>query len=293
MKKLLITGASGFIGSAVCEKFTDFEVIGLTRNPERQSSGSSVRWIRSLDECREAFEGVINLAGRPLDRGRWNVRVKNEIVNSRVGLTEQLYSSLSEHPPKWLINASAIGYYGPHATDDVLIEQSAFVESFSHHLCSQWEQAASKFSILGTRVCCLRLGVVLAAHGGALKKMLPAFRLGLGGPLGSGDQWMSWIHLDDVVNIIRFCIETELDGPVNAVAPEAVTNRNFSQALAKALGRPCFFKMPACVVKTLFGEMAEELLLKGQRVKPEKLLNAHYQFLYPSIDSAFHSLKSF
>ena len=296
MKTIMITGASGFIGRALCRRLQghDYSLICLTRNATKNKHlCSKALWIDNLHNIHEdkPIDIVINLAGAPIAKGRWTEQVKAELLSSRIGTTERLYEFFKLRPikPDLFISASAIGYYGPNK-DDVLNEQSAPVDCFSHQLCHQWEATAKKFSQLSTTVCLLRLGIVLDRDGGALQSMLPAFQLGLGGPLGSGEQWMSWVHRQDVVRLIHFCIENNLEGAINAVAPNPVTNREFSKALAKAISRPSLLRTPAWVMELLFGEMAKELLLSSQKVLPEKAQEIGFEFKYPILESALKEI---
>lgn len=294
MKTVLITGASGLIGSALCKQISDFHLVGLTRNKERAvNTNPNIVWIESLSELGKILPiGIINLAGESLANTRWSDSAKKNITDSRVNFTEELYHYFNEKnaAPDWLINASAIGYYGPNNSDEWLTEESESAKSFSSELCAQWEEKARLFESLGTRVCLARIGVVLSKRGGALSKMKPPFKFGMGASMGAGQQWMSWIHIDDVVASILFCIEHQITGPVNLVAPEPVTNKVFSKALADAMNRPCLFSMPSFVVRLMFGEMADELLLSGQRVKPKKLEDQSFNWLYPKLDDAMKSV---
>ena len=296
MKTVLITGASGFIGRALCRELqhSNYSLICLTRYRDRnQQRYPQAVWIDNLDKIakEQPVDIVINLAGAPIAKSRWSKKAKAEIQASRIDFTETLYNFFSSRPvkPTVLINGSAIGYYGPHK-NDALNEQSSSVDCFSHRLCAQWETAAMKFTQLGTTVCLLRLGIVLDRNGGALQSMLPAFKVGLGGRLGSGEQWMSWVHRQDVVRLILFCIDNKISGPINAVAPNPVTNREFSQALAKAISRRCLLRTPAWVLRLLFGEMAEELLLSGQKVLPVRAQEMDFEFNHPTLERALETI---
>jgi uncharacterized protein (TIGR01777 family) len=188
-------------------------------------------------------------------------------------------------PPKVLVSGSAVGYYGPHG-DEELSETSSATPSFSHTLCEEWERAANEATKLGIRVVNLRTGVVLSKKEGALAKMRLPFSLGLGGPVGSGQQWMSWVHHDDIVSIIQFCMLQDIHGPVNATAPNPVTNKTFAQTYGRVLHRPAILPMPAWFLRLVMGQMAEELLLTGQRVIPDKLNNAGFTFTFPELEGA-------
>ena len=297
-KQILVTGGTGFIGRPLCRRLLDagFGVHVISRNPEaaKKQMPSDVKLYSSLDELDASihFQGVINLAGEPLAAGRWNERRKQSFYNSRIDTTKQLYDFFVQAPmpPQVLVNGSAIGYYGPQG-DEPLNEQAPGVGCFSHDLCRDWEAAARAFSSLGCRVCSVRIGVVLDSGGGALARMLPAFRIGLGGRLGSGQQWFSWIHRNDLVGIIFHCLNhSEVRGAVNGTAPWPVTNGDFSRQLARVLKRPMLLPMPGAVARLLFGEMADELLLVGQRVVPEKITQAGYQFQYPELAGALRAI---
>ncbi|MGS2724082.1 TIGR01777 family oxidoreductase [Porticoccus sp. GXU_MW_L64] len=297
-KQILVTGGSGFIGKYLCRRLLaeGYGVHVISRRPTGVSADmpDGVRLYSSLAELDSAtaFQGVINLAGEPLAAGRWNERRKQQFRDSRIQTTKRLYDYFVQapKPPQVLINGSAIGYYGPRG-DEPLTEQSRGQDCFSHRLCRDWEAAASTFTSLGCRVCYLRIGVVLGADEGALARMLPAFKLGLGGKLGTGNQWFSWVHIDDLTGMITHCLNhPQMRGAVNATAPWPVTNRQFSQQLASTLNRPMLLPMPAPVATLLFGEMAEELLLSGQRVMPQKITDAGFQFLYPELSQALSNL---
>ncbi len=299
IKRLLVTGGTGFIGRHLCAALVedDIDIHVLTRNPGKAVDRlpASVTFhenIRAIDN-NLTFDAVVNLAGEPLADKRWSKKQKQRIYDSRIGTTDQLYEHFTQAatPPRILVSGSAIGYYGPQGSE-VLDEKDAVNNnSYSHRLCDSWESSARQFESLGCRVCCIRTGVVLDAAEGALAKMLPAFRLGLGGRLGSGKQWFSWIHIDDMVGLLLLCLnDTSLRGPVNATAPAAVTNAVFTESLARSLHRPALLPMPAFLLRLLFGEMANELLLSGQRVYPQKALDAGYNFRYPNLESALQSI---
>jgi uncharacterized protein (TIGR01777 family) len=241
---------------------------------------------------RESFDAVINLAGAPIVQ-RWTKKYKIILKQSRVDLTTVLIERLEKcpQPPQVFISGSAIGYYGPQA-DNELTESSPPQPSFSHELCAAWEQAASKAKELGSRVCLLRTGIVLGRHGGALARMRLPFLLGIGGPVGTGSQWMSWIHISDMVRIIHHCLmHTEAEGVINATAPKPVRNQFFAKTYAQVLHRMAIVPMPAFVLRIIFGQMAQELLLTGQKVIPSKLLNDGFTFTYPDLEMALLSLE--
>ena len=296
MSSILITGGSGFIGRHFCTQAQQlgFQLCVLTRNPEAAAARlpASVRLIQRLSELEADYapEVIVNLAGEPLAAGRWTQRRKQRFYDSRINLTGRLYDFCVArgHKPAVVISGSAIGYYGPG--DQPVDEHSTAVDGFSHQLCKTWEQSAKRFETLGTRVCYLRTGIVLGEEG-ALARMLPPFKLALGGPIGSGKQGMSWIHINDMVGAILHCINNpQIGGPVNATAPHPVSNAEFSTCLGVALNRPARLPMPALMVKLLFGEMGEELLLQGQYVLPNKLLANDFQFQYPDLEQALQQI---
>jgi uncharacterized protein (TIGR01777 family) len=303
MTSVLIAGGSGFIGSHFCQTAHQqgWRITVLSRRPQAAAPllPDNVRVVSSLDQIdpEQNIDVLLNLAGEPLANGRWTQSRKTVFVRSRVDTTEALYQFFAarEQRPATVISGSAVGYYGAGNGNDIEIDESLLditdsQDNFSHQLCSQWEQAAAQFEQLGSRVCYLRTGIVLG-DGGALSKMLPAFRLGLGGPMGDGRQWMPWIHIEDMVRLIFHCIARDtIVGPVNGTAPNPVTNRQFSKALGAALSRPAFFPMPALVVKFLFGEMGEELLLQGKKVVPSKLQDTGFNFQYPLLPDALNNL---
>ncbi|MDM3870311.1 TIGR01777 family oxidoreductase [Porticoccus sp. W117] len=297
-KQILITGGTGFIGKYLCRRLLSdgHGVHVISRHPDRVAASmpDGVKLYSSLTELDSsmAFQQVINLAGEPLAAGRWNERRKQQFRDSRIETTKQLYDFFVQapRPPQVLLNGSAIGYYGPQG-EEPLTEYSSAQDCFSHRLCRDWESSANAFASLGCRVCCLRIGVVLGAGEGALARMLPAFKMGLGGKLGSGEQWFSWVHIDDLVNMLIYCLNhPEMRGAVNGTAPWPVTNLQFSRQLACTLNRPMLLPMPAPVAKILFGEMAEELLLTGQRVVPQKITDAGFHFQYPELAQALRNL---
>ena len=314
-ERYLITGGSGFIGTALIKQLLldGHDVTVLTRNEVKtaqyfdrvmkseydksdtnhiKSKVSTVQSLNSLNPER-SFDVVINLAGQGIADKRWSDEVKQQLIDSRVKTTENLLAYLKDVlvKPDVFISGSALGYYGLRKTDDEINESGTSDNSFSSQLCQKWEAQAQKIEAMGIRTCYLRTGIVLGKNGGALTKMLPPFKMALGGPIGNGKQWMSWIHMDDIVGMIRFAIENEtINGAINGTAPTPVTNKDFSKSLGRAVKRPAIFPMPAFVVKLLFGEMGEELLLAGQRVVPEKMINAGYEFKFTQLDEALKEI---
>ncbi|MFQ6023275.1 MAG: TIGR01777 family oxidoreductase [Acidiferrobacterales bacterium] len=291
--KILVTGGTGFIGSALFRRLRadDHSVTVLTRDRQRvrQHLSGRVIAIESMDELTEknAPEVIVNLAGLSLGSGRWTDDLKQTFVSSRVDVTRQLvaYISRTRRRPRVLISGSAVGYYGARG-DEELDEDSAPGDEYQANLCKAWEAEALKAEDLGVRVCRLRSGVVLGKGGGALSSLLPPFRLGLGGHVGSGKQWMSWIHIDDLVSIImHLMINESLKGAFNCTAPNPETNLDFARKLGAALRRPVFTWAPGWVVRSLVGEMAH-LYLTGQKVLPKKVLESGYRFKYPDLSMA-------
>ena len=290
----LITGGSGFIGRALCQSLLDdgHRVTVLTRSVQRAAAvlpeaAKCVTSLQTLDDV----DAVYNLAGENLAAERWTAVRKQAFRDSRIGGTDALVAWMRglKRWPAVLVSASAIGYYGPH-DDDLVTEATPPGDDFAARLCVDWEAAALAAQTLGVRVCTPRIGVVLGTEGGALAQMLPAFRLGGGGRMGSGRQWMSWIHRADLVALLRWLAETpQAGGAYNATAPQPVTNADFARALGRALHRPALLPMPAVALKLLFGEMSG-LLLTGQRVLPERAHDAGFMFRYATLDAALESL---
>ncbi len=291
--KILITGGTGFIGRELCRLFSDqnHTVTVFSRDPVAGSRviGDKADFITSLDSLTPAdhFDAIINLAGAPVFGGRWTEKRKRLIRDSRIQTTAKLIEFIgrSDKPPGVLISGSAVGYYGNQG--DILIDEtSASHDEFSHQLCRDWEAAAEKARQHGVRVCILRTGLVVGKEGGFLKPMILPFRLGLGGHLGSGLQWMSWIHIEDHIAMVRTLLEdSTLDGIFNATAPNPVTNREFTRTLAHVLRRPALLPMPAGVLRLMLGEMSD-LLLGGQRVMPVRFQQAGFQFRYLQLEPA-------
>jgi uncharacterized protein len=294
---VLVTGASGFIGSALVPTLTagGHTVTRLVRSTPRPGQ-AEIPWnpaARSIGTpALEGLDAVVHLAGDNIASGRWTTAKKARIRNSRVQGTTVLCEALTQlvKPPKVLLCASAIGYYGDRG-ETTLREESPPGTGFLAEVCQVWEAATTPAVQRGIRVVRLRFGMVLSPAGGALAKMLTPFRLGLGGVVGTGKQYMSWIALDDVLGAIHHALSTEaLQGPVNVVAPQAVTNREFTTTLGKVLRRPTRLPLPAFAARLLFGEMADALLLASTRVAPVRLVAAGYTFRYPELEAALRHL---
>jgi len=295
--RIAVTGSTGLVGSAVVERLRkeSHEVVRVVRSG-RGTAERTIRWdpMKGSIEAAvlEGFDAVIHLAGENISSGRWTAARKAAIRDSRVKGTALLCAALAgcADPPKTLISASATGYYGDRG-EEPLTEDSPPGAGFLSDVCREWEGACDPAARKGIRVVNLRAGVVLAAKGGALAKMLPLFRAGLGGVLGSGRQYVSWVALDDLVGIVLHALaREELRGPVNAVAPRPVTNRELTSALARRLSRPAFLPVPAFALRLALGEMADALLLSGARVTSRRLEETGYRFLHPGIEEALGAL---
>ena len=294
---ILITGATGFIGKRLCRVLAkkDAELIVLTRDPERAKEKlPGAAEIKAWDPLKEIpplqaveqSKAVIHLAGENV-AGRWNEEKKRLIRESRILSTKNLVEALKKAAkrPEVLISASAIGYYGDRG-DELLTEDSSLGRGFLADICREWEEEAKRAEDLGIRVVSIRIGIVLGPDGGALKEMLFPFRLGLGGPLASGKQWMAWIHRDDLIGIILHILQnSSVRGTVNGTAPFPVRNREFSKTLGSLLCRPAFFKVPSLVLKLLFGEFAA-FLLQSERVVPQAIKDSGYIFQYETLSAA-------
>ncbi|MGA8492540.1 MAG: TIGR01777 family oxidoreductase [Terriglobales bacterium] len=292
--RILVSGSSGLIGAALIPslKSSGYEIACLLRGTA--SGKEQIQWdpTRPLTpETVSGFDAVVHLAGESIV-GRWTEAKKRRIRDSRVQGTRNLAEALARAPqrPRVLISASAIGYYGDRG-DEALREVSSSGDGFLAEVCREWEGATEPAAKAGVRTVQMRIGVVLSPSGGALQKMLPPFRLGVGGNLGNGRQWWSWIDIDDLVGAIQHVIKTDgLRGPVNVVTPNPVTNADFSKMLGSVLSRPAIFPMPAFAARLVFGQMGDELLLASQRVEPAKLLASGYVFRKPDLRTALEGI---
>lgn len=296
---ILISGGTGFIGSKLCTHFLalGYRVSLLTRDIHRNEHQinvpKSAALIDNLADKTAAYDVIINLAGEPLNKKRWNEQVKKVISNSRIESTQKImaYIQTADVKPKLLITGSAIGFYGHSLSKNFSEDTPPADDSYIHQICADWESVGRKAFEYNVRVCIMRTGIVLDQNQGALAEMLPPFKVGLGAQLGDGQQWMSWIHVDDVVGAVDFLIQNEqLQGNFNFTAPGAVTNAQFTKSLATVLNKPSFLRLPNFVVTLLFGEMAEALLLNGQKVIPQNLINAGYKFKFPTLEMALNKI---
>ena len=297
--RILVSGSTGFLGTALVETLErqGHSIARLVRPGTTQKSAAGVRaesvaWDPVAEKFdatgAEGADALIHLAGASIAGGRWNTPRKKLLRTSRIDATRHLIGALAklQRPPRVIVAASAIGYYGNRG-DETLTEASAPGNDFLAGACREWEAEAARGAEFGSRVVSLRFGIILAAHGGALPRMAMPFKLGVGGRLGDGRQWMSWLTLRETVSIIQFALATSgLVGPVNAVAPNPVRNSEFTGALAKTLHRPALFPAPAFALRLALGEMADALLLISQKVAPSKLADSGYRFLQPSLAGA-------
>ncbi len=296
--KILVAGGNGFIGRYLCWRLGELghETVVLTRRPFVPATAASrgVRWdgasiapdwLRAAGDC----AAWINLCGEGIADSRWSKARKTVLQESRLAPTRALVAGLKEVvvKPKVLINASALGYYGETrawAADEAFSYGSGFLAQ----LCIAWEREALKAATLGVRTVCLRLGVVLGADGGMLARLVPLFRLGLGGPWGDGRQWLSWISREDLAGLVAHLLAAKVSGAVNAVAPRPVTNGEFCRTLGRVLGRPAALRVPSLVLRLVLGEMADALLL-SQRASPKKALDSGYVFRQPDLETALRN----
>lgn len=298
--RVFVTGATGLIGKRLVRRLIDreHEPIAISRRPAAADVFGSVGFVQGdptlpgpwQDRAGEC-DAIVNLAGEGILNARWSSEFKKRLRDSRVTTTENCVTAMTRSPtradgsPKVLVSGSAIGYYGPHG-DEPLDESSPSGSDFLAGLCVDWEAAATPAAQAGLRVVRLRTGIVLAREGGPLGKMLTPFKLGVGGPVASGRQYMSWIHIKDIVGLIDFALETPAaSGPMNGTAPEPVTNKHFGKALGRVLSRPAFMWTPGFMLKLMLGQGAE-IVTTGQNVLPKKALEWGYNFKFPKLDEA-------
>ena len=293
--QILITGATGFVGRALLLRLLrdGHRVRALVRSPERAIDllGAEVELATSLEKAVEGCDAVIHLAGESVAGARWTAARKRALRDSRVALTERLVEAIAgaARRPRVLVSASAVGYYGDRG-DEWLDESSPPRDDFLGSMCQAWEAAARSAERLGVRVCCVRIGLVLGRGGGVLGSMLPLFRAGLGGPLGSGRQWFPWVHLHDLVELLTTAaLDDRYTGPVLGAAPGAITNREFARALGAAIGRWAVLPAPAFALRLALGEAASAVLA-GQRVRPVRALALEFRFRFPTIEAALGDL---
>ena len=290
----LITGGTGLIGRLFCAKWLarGHRLTVLSRSPDKvhRLCGEAAVGVRDLQQIEDPVDVVVNLAGETISK-RWSSARKQEIRRSRLDTTAKLVQWILSrgHPPQYVLSGSAVGYYGDRG-GDLLKESSGPGGGFAAELCKDWEAATQPLQQAGICVGTMRTAIVLSTRGGALAQMLPPFRLGLGGPMSSGEHWMSWIHEEDIVGLMLHVIDRRLCVPFNASAPEPVTNNSFSRLLAKELHRPCLMRTPAWMLRLMFGEMADELLLASQRMEPRVALDSGYSFQYPTLEKALAEL---
>jgi uncharacterized protein (TIGR01777 family) len=300
--RIFITGGTGLVGNLLVKKLRERgdHVVLLTRRPEAAKlqwgdgvtivAGDPVQagpWMDAVKDC----DAVVHLAGEGIFNRRWTDAFKDQIYSSRVKGTDNIVAAIGKNTgsTKVLISASAIGYYGPHG-DEELTEESLAGNDFLAQVCIDWEKAAQPATLHGVRLVLLRTGIVLDKAAGALAKMLTPFKMCVGGPIGSGKQWMSWIHNEDEVGLILFALDhSEISGPLNAVAPHPVTNKEFGHALGKVLGRPSFLPTPAFALRVLLGESAQ-IITAGQKLRPKKAVAAGYSFKFPELEAALRDL---
>ncbi len=295
--RILLTGGTGLIGRALCRLWAGqgHELVVWSRRPQEVAGlCSGARGIARLDELAPdlPLDAVVNLAGAPIADRPWTAARRRQLWDSRIALTGQLVDWLARRPlrPGVLLSGSAVGWYGDGGERRLNEDSPAGSEDFASELCFAWEAAALRAEELGIRVVLVRTAPVLAARGGMLARLLPPFRLGLGGRMGSGRQWMPWIHLEDEVGLIDFLLHHEdCRGPYNACAPNPVRNAEFARTLGRVLHRPALLPAPACVLRLALGEMAG-LLLGGQHLQPQRTLDAGYRFRFPDLEAALADL---
>ena len=297
-RRLLVTGGTGFVGKVLCRRLVQcgYRVTVLTRDASAASQAlplPGIEFVQSLDDLgvSQCWFAVVNLAGEPLNSGRWNKERKSVFRDSRISLTKALVSWIGEldQPPKVFVSASATGWYG-HWRDEMLDEDSRHNTGYAQRLCADWERAARDGLPKSCRGCQLRIGIVLGPSGGPLSAMLAPARLGLGGAMGTGAQWWSWIQIEDLSRLICFLLEEEsIEGVVTGTAPNPVRQKDFAKVLGGVLRRPSLLPLPGFVASLMLGEFADEILLNGQRVLPARALAAGFAFDYPELRGALEA----
>ncbi|MGM0842961.1 MAG: TIGR01777 family oxidoreductase [Bacillota bacterium] len=294
--KIAITGGTGFVGQALTEELLEHhhEVMILTRNPDKYDNRSGVTYVKWLsdgakpEEELEGIQAFINLAGESINSGRWTDERKKRIINSRINSTQEVMNIIKalKEKPACLINASAIGYYPSSKTNTYTEASTETAENFLGETVQIWEKEASKANQLDIRVAYARFGIILGEEEGALPRIALPYKMFVGGTVGSGDQWMSWVHIKDIARAVHFIVETEsISGPVNVTAPSPVTMKEFGKTLGAVLGRPHWIPVPSLALKVAMGEMSA-LVLEGQKVLPSVLSENGFQFEYPELKSA-------
>ncbi|MFH1336384.1 MAG: TIGR01777 family oxidoreductase [Candidatus Zixiibacteriota bacterium] len=299
--RVIITGATGFIGKALVAELTkgNYEIVALTRNPKHKSTLNKISYIQwdaknsnSWTDYVDGAYAIVNLAGENISAGRWTQKRKQAILQSRLNAGKAIVEAVKQvnRKPKVIVQASAIGYYGSRG-DEALDESSSPGTGYLPEVAQKWELSTQEVESLGVRHVIIRTGIVLGKDGGALPRLIQPFRFFVGGPLGSGKQWFSWIHLKDEIRAIHFLMENEnLNGAFNLTAPSPLAMKDFCKILGQVMHRPCWLKVPGFMLRLIMGEMAEALLLTGQRVQPKRLLEAGYQFLYPEAEPALQQI---
>ncbi len=302
-KRILITGATGFVGRplSIALAGAGYEVVALSRRraeAETIFAGNIkvVEWdavtAGGWSEHIDGALAIVNLAGENIGAGRWSEKKKKLIIESRLNAGAAITEAIrnAEYKPEVLIQTSGVGYYGDRG-DELLDENSSNGAGFLADVARQWEASVREVAGMGVRLATIRLGVVLGSHGGVMSRLIPPFRFFVGGHPGSGRQWLPWVHIDDVIGVVRFLIESaNCEGPFNVTAPEPTLSKDFYDLLGKAMHRPAFFPMPAFALKLALGEMATELLLPSTKVVPKKLLEAGYEFIFPDPAAAFSDI---
>lgn len=302
MAKILITGGAGLVGTSLCKQLIalNHEVRILSRNPKSTDKIKSFFWnVESQQIDESAFDGIehiVHLAGSGIADKRWTEARKKEIIDSRINSMKLITEVIKKKNIrlKSFVGASAVGFYGMVTSEKIFSETDSATDDFLSYTCTQWENSYKEIEALSEKTCITRIGVVLSTNGGALKRLLPLFKLGLGSAVGSGNQYMPWIHIDDLVSV--FCealFNSNLKGTYNAVSTEPVTNKEFSKQLAKSLSKPFFVpNVPSFLLKLMFGEMAN-VLLKGSRISNQKLLSTGFTFKYPQLSMALNNVAGY